>query len=79
MQQLDNLMLLETFQIHPVFHASQNKKAIGSHVVRHDVPHGLEVEEPIPMEPEANLAPRTNIYWGKSIHERLILWMYNLL
>ena len=64
-------LLLPT--IHPVFHISQLKKAIGNHLVESELPPELEVNGP-PTEPATILSSRENVTQGRKITEWLILW-----
>lgn len=50
------LKLLDTARIHPVFHSSQLKKAIGNYTAEANLPEGFEVELQELEEPEEVLA-----------------------
>ena len=66
------LLLPTTAKIHPIFHISQLKKAVGNHPVESELPPELEVNGP-PTEPAAILSSRENVTQGRKITEWLIL------
>lgn len=61
-------------RIHPVFHISQLKKAIGNYSVESELPAGLEVEEADLEEPETVLASREVIEGGQKMKQWLVMW-----
>lgn len=68
------LELPPTSRIHPVFHVSLLKKAVGDAIVNSTLPASLEVTEDSVWEPEAVLDQRTVVRHGTSISQVLIHW-----
>ena len=68
------LSLPATARIHPVFHVSQLKKAIGSHPVEPALPTDLSTEPSSIIEPAAVLASRSKLLAGNQITEWLVHW-----
>ncbi|KAK7281730.1 hypothetical protein RIF29_09972 [Crotalaria pallida] len=67
------LQLPECARIHPVFHVSQLKRAVGGHVVEPELPKELEVDAAL-YQPESVLASRTITQHGEQIEQVLIKW-----
>ncbi|KAK7247608.1 hypothetical protein RIF29_42494 [Crotalaria pallida] len=67
------LQLPECARIHPVFHVSQFKRAVGGHVVEPELPKELEVDAAL-YQPESVLASRTITQHGEQIEQVLIKW-----
>ncbi|KAJ9541667.1 LOW QUALITY PROTEIN: hypothetical protein OSB04_028173 [Centaurea solstitialis] len=61
-------------KVHPVFHISQLKKAVGDYKVETSLPEGLEVEDDFPDEPESLLATRDIFVDGQLVRQCLIKW-----
>jgi len=61
-------------RIHPVFHVSQLKKAVGSHVAEPELPKELEVEADQMIEPERVLAHREILRSGQAVKQLLVKW-----
>jgi len=70
------LLLPKTARVHPVFHVSQLKIAIGNHSIESKLPQGLEVEDTASVEPESMLATRETQKNGNKLTEWLILWQF---
>ncbi|MCI25763.1 hypothetical protein A2U01_0046954, partial [Trifolium medium] len=68
------LQLPDTSKIHPVFHVSLLKKAIGDYQVQGDLPNELEVATDELFWPEKVLGSRINVMRGVSIPQSLIQW-----
>ena len=68
------LILPSTARIHPVFHISQLKKAVGDHPVEPNLPPELQVHTSNILEPEAILSSRDKSTNGQHITEWLIRW-----
>lgn len=61
-------------KIHPVFHASQLKKAIGTHHVQTNSPAEMEGDGTMAVEPEIILAQRAVSKRGVQVLQWLIKW-----
>ena len=61
-------------KVHPVFHISQLKKAVGDHSVESDLPLGMAMEVSDLSEPEAILSSRERHVHGEHITEWLVQW-----
>lgn len=68
------LQLPESAPIHPVFHVSLLKKAIGDYRVEKDLPNNLEGDTATVQEPETVLAARTIEKWGDLVSQLLVQW-----
>lgn len=68
------LKLPNNAKIHPVFHISQLKKAIGDYTVEASLPVDLQVEEEEMEEPEEVLASRDILKQGQTTKQWLIKW-----
>jgi len=68
------VQLPESTIVHPIFHISQLKKAIGNHVVEYVLPPELGIEEEGMEEPEAVLAVREISMEGTIINQWLMKW-----
>lgn len=71
---LYKLQLPEGATVHPVFHISQLKKAIGNYVATTDLPEELEVEPGDIEEPEQLLASREVVKDGQHIKQWMVKW-----
>ena len=61
-------------KVHPIFHISQLKRAVGDYKVESSLPDGLEVENDMMDEPEELLATHDVLMDGQSVRQRLIKW-----
>jgi hypothetical protein len=68
------LQLPETSRIHPVFHVSLLKKAVGDYHNQGDLPKDLEVEEANDVYPEQVVGTRVTVKEGMRVHQSLIKW-----
>jgi hypothetical protein len=68
------LQLPEQSKIHPVFHVSLLKKAIGDYEVQGELPKELEVVIDEEMYPVKVLGNRVNVKEGVTTHQSLIQW-----
>ncbi|KOM57180.1 hypothetical protein LR48_Vigan11g021200 [Vigna angularis] len=68
------VQLPESAKVHPVFHVSQLKKAIGNHVVEPTLPTELSLEEEDQEEPETVLATWEIPEGGTITKQWLIKW-----
>ncbi|KAE9602910.1 putative nucleotidyltransferase, Ribonuclease H [Lupinus albus] len=66
--------LPEATRVHPVFHISQLKKAIGEYVVESVLPAELEIDQEDIEEPETVLASREVLKAGQMIRQWLVKW-----
>jgi hypothetical protein len=67
------LKLPEGSRVHPVFHVSLLKKAVGNYQEEEELPE-LEGEKDILIEPEEVLARRTVQVQGEKVDQVLIRW-----
>jgi hypothetical protein len=67
------LKLPEGSRVHPVFHVSLLKKAVGNYQEEEELPE-LEGEKDILIEPEEVLARRTVQVQGENVDQVLIRW-----
>ena len=72
------LHLPPTMRIHPVFHVSQLKRAMGEVPAEAELPLELEPESTTMIEPEAIISSREVTKMGKRIEEWLVHWKTNL-
>jgi len=68
------LKLPEGDMVHPVFHVSQLKKAVGNYSVELELPVGLELELEENVEPEELLASREMFEGEHPIKQWLVKW-----
>lgn len=68
------LQLPSGCRIHPVFHASQLKRAVGNIFVQPNLPDGLEADRGDVYAPEAVLAKRTVSMDGQQVPQNLVQW-----
>nr|GEV60628.1 isochorismate synthase [Tanacetum cinerariifolium] len=68
------LRLPESARIHPVFHVSLLKQAVGNHPVEPTLPQGLEMDSSTPSLPEKCLAVREVSKKGEKVPQWLIQW-----
>nr|XP_012570968.1 uncharacterized protein LOC101506525 [Cicer arietinum] len=68
------LQLPTTAHIHPVFHVSLLKKAIGNYRVENELPLGLDGDRAAPWEPAAVLATRTITKEESDVKQFLVHW-----
>ncbi|KAH1034725.1 hypothetical protein GYH30_054917 [Glycine max] len=68
------LQLPAQSRIHPVFHVSLLKKAIGDYHVQGDLPQELEVTNDDSFYPEMVIGSRVNMQGGVSVPQSLIKW-----
>ncbi|XP_073224801.1 uncharacterized protein [Cicer arietinum] len=66
------LQLPATACIHPVFHVSLLKKAIGNYRVETELPPGLDGDPAAPWEPATILATRTITKEGSDVKQLLV-------
>ncbi|KAJ9547856.1 LOW QUALITY PROTEIN: hypothetical protein OSB04_020399 [Centaurea solstitialis] len=67
------LQLPASSNVHPVFHISQLKRAVGDYRVEVSLPEGLEIMEDVD-EPEDLLAVREVVLGGKPTRQYLVKW-----
>lgn len=68
------LQLPESSRIHPVFHVSLLKKAIGHHQAEEQLPTGMEGDSVSAQVPIAVLAARTVMQQGEQVNQFLVQW-----
>ncbi|KAJ9543643.1 hypothetical protein OSB04_023350 [Centaurea solstitialis] len=68
------LQLPTSARVHPIFHISQLKRAVGDYRVESSLPEGLEVGDEDVDEPEKCIAARDIMVEGKLLRQRLIKW-----
>lgn len=68
------LQLPESAKIHPVFHVSLLKRAVGNAMVEPSLPQGLTVDSSLPHVPEKCLATRVISKHGTQVDQWLIHW-----
>ena len=68
------LQLPEGSRVHPIFHVSLLKKAVGTNLQAGQLPAGLESEIPAPMVPEKALAYRDLVHDNNVTPQVLIQW-----
>ncbi|KAL4557540.1 hypothetical protein LXL04_035721 [Taraxacum kok-saghyz] len=68
------LQLPESSKVHPVFHVSLLKRAIGNHTAEPSLPPGLEMDSSSTPHPLQRLATRTITRGDSQIEEWLIQW-----
>lgn len=71
---LTNSLLLESARIHPTFHVSLLKKAVGNYRVEKERPKGLASNVANSWKPVKVLATRTISKGGESMSQLLIQW-----
>lgn len=67
------LQLPEQSRIHPVFHMSQLKKAVGTKLVEAVLPDELQ-EEAVVYEPQSILGDRVITQYGEQVAQVLVHW-----
>ncbi|MCI43172.1 hypothetical protein A2U01_0064409, partial [Trifolium medium] len=73
------LQLPDHARIHPVFHVSLLKKAIGNYEVQGDLPQELEVTDAVDVYPEQVMGSRVTVKEGEAVHQSLIKWKHKSL
>ena len=68
------LELPASSQVHPLFHVSCLKKAIGENLLVQTILPKLDEEGKIILKPEVVMKTRTQYLWNRSISEYLIKW-----
>jgi hypothetical protein len=68
------LQLPESSKIHPVFHVSLLKKAVGDYHSQGDLPKDLEVNDVVEIYPEQVLGSRVTMKEGSAVQQSLIKW-----
>jgi hypothetical protein len=61
-------------KIHPVFHVSLLKKAVGNYQVQGELPKDLEISSDDDIYPKKVLGSRVTIHEGKTVSQSLIQW-----
>ncbi|GAU42021.1 hypothetical protein TSUD_90550 [Trifolium subterraneum] len=70
------LQLPDHSKIHPVFHVSLLKKAIGNYEVQGELPKDLEIAEEGDMYPEKVMGSRVTLKEGTAVQQSLIKWKH---
>ncbi|XP_045802277.1 uncharacterized protein LOC123895844 [Trifolium pratense] len=68
------LQLPASSKIHPVFHVSLLKKAVGDYHQQGDLPKDLEIDDAIDVYPEQVVGARVIMKEGVAVHQSLIKW-----
>ncbi|MCH82296.1 hypothetical protein A2U01_0003098 [Trifolium medium] len=68
------LQLPDTSKIHPVFHVSLLKKAVGDYHIQGDLPKDLEVTDEGEIYPEVVMGARVTLKEGVAVQQSLIKW-----
>ena len=70
------LQLLDQSRIHPVFHVSLLKKAVGDHQVLGELPKDLELTDESDVYPEKVMGSRVTLKEGVTVQQSLIKWKH---
>jgi hypothetical protein len=73
------LQLPAQSKIHPVFHVSLLKKAIGDYQVQGELPRDLEIAEELDVYPEKVMGSRLTVKEGRTVQQSLIKWKHKTL